>query len=117
LQELEGLPVNLLFVEPPPYLEFNYLVRHSKAVIADSVGITEENTVIGVPCMTLHDNTERPETVAVGTNELFGTDPAALQPALDSLFAGHWKQGSIPDLWDGSTSERIVLALETLLAP
>jgi UDP-N-acetylglucosamine 2-epimerase (non-hydrolysing) len=116
LQALEELPINVLFVEPQPYLEFNYLVRHSKAVITDSGGITEETTVMGVPCLTLRDNTERPETVAVGTNELLGTDPAALKPALDSLFAGRWKQGSIPELWDGRTSERIVLALELLLA-
>jgi UDP-N-acetylglucosamine 2-epimerase (non-hydrolysing) len=116
LRALDGLPVNLRFVEPQPYLEFNYLVRHSKAVITDSGGITEESTVMGVPCMTLRDNTERPETVAVGTNELLGTDPAALKPALDSLFAGHWKKGGIPELWDGRTSERIVLALEMLLA-
>jgi UDP-N-acetylglucosamine 2-epimerase (non-hydrolysing) len=116
LRALEGLPANLRVVEPQPYLEFNYLVRHSKAVITDSGGITEESTVMGVPCMTLRDNTERPETVAVGTNELLGTDPAALKPALDSLFAGQWKKGGIPELWDGRTSDRIVLALETMLA-
>lgn len=116
LQALEGLPVNLRFVEPQPYLEFNYLVRYSRAVITDSGGITEESTVMGVPCMTLRDNTERPETVTVGTNELLGTDPAALKPALDSLFAGQWKKGGIPELWDGRTSDRIVLALEKMLA-
>ena len=71
---------------------------------------------MGVPCMTLRDNTERPETVAVGTNELLGTDPTALKPALDNLFAGQWKKGGIPELWDGRTSDRIVLALETMLA-
>jgi UDP-N-acetylglucosamine 2-epimerase (non-hydrolysing) len=116
LQSLEGLPANLKFVEPQPYLEFNYLVKHSKAVITDSGGITEESTVMGVPCMTLRNNTERPETVTLGTNELLGTDPAALKPALDRLFAGEWKRGRIPDLWDGRASERIVLALESLLA-
>jgi UDP-N-acetylglucosamine 2-epimerase (non-hydrolysing) len=115
LQSLEGLPANLLFVEPQPYLEFNYMVKHSKAVITDSGGITEESTVMGVPCMTLRDNTERPETVTLGTNELLGTDPAALKPALDRLFAGKWKKGSIPELWDGRASDRIVNALESLL--
>jgi UDP-N-acetylglucosamine 2-epimerase (non-hydrolysing) len=116
LQSLEGLPTNLKFVEPQPYLEFNYLVKHSKAVITDSGGITEESTVMGVPCMTLRTTTERPETITLGTNELLGTDPAALRPALDRLFAGEWKKGSIPELWDGRTSERIVDALESLLA-
>jgi UDP-N-acetylglucosamine 2-epimerase (non-hydrolysing) len=116
LQSLEGLPVNLLFVDPQPYLEFNYLVKHSKAVITDSGGITEESTVMGIPCMTLRDNTERPETVTVGTNELLGTDPAALKPALDKLFAGEWKPGRIPELWDGKASDRIVKALEQLMS-
>jgi UDP-N-acetylglucosamine 2-epimerase (non-hydrolysing) len=115
LQSLDGLPANLRFVEPQPYLEFNYLVKHSKAVITDSGGITEESTVMGVPCMTLRDNTERPETVTLGTNELLGTDPAALKPALDRLFAGDWKKGSIPERWDGRASDRIVDALESLL--
>ena len=116
LQSLEGLPVNLRFVDPQPYLEFNYLVKHSKAVITDSGGITEESTVMGIPCMTLRDNTERPETVTLGTNELLGTDPAALKPALDKLFAGEWKAGGIPELWDGKASERIVDALEYLMS-
>ncbi len=115
LRELTTLPDNLKFVEPQPYLEFNYLVKHAKAVITDSGGITEETTVMGVPCMTLRNSTERPETTTIGTNELLGTDPAALKPALDRLFAGNWKRGSIPELWDGRTSERIVQALEKLL--
>lgn len=106
---------NIRLVEPQPYLEFNYLVKHAKAVITDSGGITEETTVMGVPCMTLRDNTERPETVSIGTNALIGTDPAKLGPALECLFAGNWQRGSVPELWDGRTGERIVAALETLL--
>jgi UDP-N-acetylglucosamine 2-epimerase (non-hydrolysing) len=66
--------------------------------------------------MTLRDSTERPETVTIGTNELLGIDPKALKPALDRLFAGQWKRGAIPPLWDGRTSERIVQHLEQLLA-
>jgi UDP-N-acetylglucosamine 2-epimerase (non-hydrolysing) len=116
LQSLRDLPGDLRLVEPQPYLEFNYLLKNSRAVITDSGGITEESTVMGVPCMTLRDNTERPETVTLGTNELIGTDPAALKPALDRLFAGQWKKGSIPELWDGKAGDRIVSALETLLA-
>ncbi len=94
--------------EPMSYLEFNYLVKHAKAVITDSGGITEEATVMGVPCMTLRDNTERPETCTIGTNELIGTDPANIPPAFEKLFSGQWKKGGIPTLWDGRTSERIV---------
>jgi len=99
---------NLHVTAPLGYLEFNYLVEHSKAVITDSGGITEETTVMGVPCMTLRDNTERPETITVGTNRLIGTNPANITPAMVDLFNGCWAKGSIPDLWDGKSAERIV---------
>jgi len=115
LRDLRGLPTSLKLVDPQPYLEFNWLVKHAKGVITDSGGITEEATVMGVPCMTLRDNTERPETVEIGTNELVGTDPAKLKPTLDRLFAGTWKEGGVPALWDGKTGERIVGVLERLL--
>ena len=105
---------NLHIVEPMGYLEFNYLVERAKAVVTDSGGITEETTVMGVPCITLRDNTERPETCTVGTNELIGTDPAAIKPALDKLFAGEWKKGAIPELWDGHTAARIIEILADL---
>ena len=109
----ESFP-NIQLVDPLGYLEFNYLVKHSKAMITDSGGITEETTVMGVPCMTLRDNTERPETITVGTNELVGTNPEDLKPYLDKLFNGEWKKGSIPELWDGKTSPRIIDHLITL---
>ena len=105
---------NLHIVEPLGYLEFNYLVERAKAVVTDSGGITEETTVMGVPCITLRDNTERPETCTVGTNELIGTKPEAIKPALDKLFAGEWKKGAIPELWDGHAAERIIAILAEL---
>lgn len=99
---------NLKIAEPLGYLEFNYLVENAKAVITDSGGITEETTVMGIPCITLRDNTERPETISIGTNELIGTNPEAVKPVLDKLFAGEWKKGGIPELWDGKAADRIV---------
>ena len=103
------------YVDPLGYLEFNYLVKHAKGVITDSGGITEETTVLGVPCLTLRDNTERPETITIGTNELIGTDPSKLPPALARLMAGQWKKGGVPPLWDGAAAERIIRQLERLM--
>ena len=103
-----SVPPSIHLTEPMGYLEFNYLVEKAFAVITDSGGITEETTVMGVPCMTLRDSTERPETCTVGTNELLGTDPAAIKPAMQKLFSGEWKKGGIPELWDGHAAERIV---------
>jgi UDP-N-acetylglucosamine 2-epimerase (non-hydrolysing) len=111
---LERIGINapqLHLIEPLSYLEFNYLVEHAKAVITDSGGITEETTVLGIPCMTLRNSTERPETVEMGTNELLGVDPKSIAPAMMKLFNGDWKQGQIPPLWDGQTSRRIILRL------
>ena len=102
---------NLKVMEPQGYLEFNYLVQNSLAVITDSGGITEETTMMHVPCLTLRDNTERPETCEVGTNMLVGTDPDRIPAALDKLFAGKWPYGGVPELWDGHTAERIVKIL------
>ncbi len=113
-EKLKEIFPNLHIVDPMGYLEFNYLVERAKVVVTDSGGITEETTVMGVPCITLRDNTERPETCTVGTNMLIGTRPEAIKPALDQLFAGNWKTGAIPALWDGHTSERIVEILLTL---
>ncbi|MEO6837531.1 MAG: UDP-N-acetylglucosamine 2-epimerase (non-hydrolyzing) [Ginsengibacter sp.] len=114
LEPLRIVHPKLHVIEPLGYLEFNYLVEHAKAVVTDSGGITEETTVMGIPCMTLRNNTERPETITIGTNELLGTDPKAIQPAMEKLFSGGWKRGSIPKLWDGQTGERIVKSLLNL---
>jgi len=106
---------NLHIIEPLGYLEFNYLVENARAVITDSGGITEETTVMGVPCITLRDNTERPETVTIGTNELIGTDPRSIKPTMEKLFSGKWKKGDIPELWDGKAGQRIVNTLVSLI--
>jgi UDP-N-acetylglucosamine 2-epimerase (non-hydrolysing) len=98
----------LHIIEPLGYLEFIYLVKHSFGVITDSGGITEETTVLNIPCITLRNNTERPETVIMGTNRLVGTAPGAIIKAVKDLEAGNWKKGSVPKLWDGNTAARIV---------
>ncbi|MEQ3657267.1 MAG: UDP-N-acetylglucosamine 2-epimerase (non-hydrolyzing) [Dokdonia sp.] len=110
----QSLYDRFVLVPPMDYRSFNYLVKHAFAVLTDSGGITEETTVMGVPCMTLRDSTERPETVSLGTNVLLGSQPEAIPPAMQELFDGHWKQGRIPALWDGAAATRIVKVLKTL---
>ncbi len=106
----------LIQIDPMSYLEFIYLLKNARAAITDSGGITEEATVLDVPCMTLRDSTERPETVTIGTNELVGTNPQDLAPYLKRLSRGEWKKGTTPELWDGRTSERIVDVLLRIYA-
>lgn len=98
-------------IKPLGYLAFNYLVERAKAVVTDSGGITEEASIMNVPCLTLRDNTERPETIELGTNELVGTNPKAIRPAIEKLFTGNWKQTQDIPLWDGKAAKRIVREL------
>lgn len=108
---LQGLDLNfnnLHYVEPLGYLEFNYLVKNAFAVLTDSGGITEETTVMNVPCITLRENTERPETCEIGTNVLVGNDKTKITDSFEKLLSGIWKKGQIPELWDGHAAERIV---------
>lgn len=104
---------NFIIVEPMPYLEFMYVIRHSSGVITDSGGITEETTVLNIPCITLRTTTERPETVTQGSNELVA-NPADLPGYLHRMIAGQWKQAQPIRFWDGHTAERIVKALAEL---
>jgi UDP-N-acetylglucosamine 2-epimerase (non-hydrolysing) len=110
----EGRFPAIRLLAPQPYLEFNWLVRGAMAVITDSGGISEETTVLGVPCLTMRDTTERPETIEIGTNELIGTDLAKLRRAMAKVRAGDWKQGRIPERWDGKAAERIARVLDLL---
>jgi UDP-N-acetylglucosamine 2-epimerase (non-hydrolysing) len=107
LQNLGINAPNLHLCEPLGYLEFNYLVKNAKGVITDSGGVTEETSVMNVPCVTLRDNTERAETIHLGTNELVGTDPSKLAPYLEKIMKGEWKQYQGIPHWDGHTAERI----------
>jgi UDP-N-acetylglucosamine 2-epimerase (non-hydrolysing) len=108
MQTIDLVADNLFMIDPLSYFEFNFLVEHAKAVITDSGGITEETTVMGIPCITLRDSTERPETISVGTNELVGSDPHAIRMAIHKILEGKWKKGGIPELWDGKTGLRII---------
>ncbi len=95
------------------YLEFMSLMLDAGLVLTDSGGVQEETTVLGVPCATIRDNTERPCTVEVGTNELIPLEHKAIQDAAKRALSGQWKEGSLPPLWDGQASGRIADTLAT----
>lgn len=100
-------PVNLTLTEPVGYLDFLALQENSKVVITDSGGIQEETTVLGVPCLTVRENTERPVTVETGSNTLVGTDMERLVSEVRAVLDGRGKQGATPEYWDGRAGERI----------
>jgi UDP-N-acetylglucosamine 2-epimerase (non-hydrolysing) len=95
-------------VEPLGYLEFLHLNLGARLVLTDSGGLQEETTVLGVPCITLRENTERPVTCAMGTNELAGSDPEKIVDAARRALRGEFPKGRIPEKWDGRAGERIV---------
>jgi UDP-N-acetylglucosamine 2-epimerase (non-hydrolysing) len=97
--------------EPLPYLSFLGLMASARCVLTDSGGIQEETTALGVPCLTLRDNTERPITIRQGTNRLIGSNPARVEEAVDEVLSGRWSAGASPTLWDGHAAERTVEAL------
>ena len=99
---------NILFVEPQGYLNFMYLIKNSFAVITDSGGISEETTVLGIPCFTMRNNTERPETQTIGTNTLVGTSIENLEKIFSDFLLNGSRKSGIPELWDGKASERII---------
>jgi len=103
---------NLRVVEPLGYLDFLSLMSQSKLAITDSGGIQEETTVLGIPCLTLRENTERPITVTEGTNTLVGSGPKRIVDETMRILQGGGKAGRVPELWDGRASERIVTILE-----
>lgn len=105
---------NLHFVNPQGYLAFIYLVKYAKAVLTDSGGITEEASVLNVPCITFRDSTERPETIELGTNILAGDDISKIENAFNVLDSGNWKRAKSIPKWDGKAAERIIENILTL---
>lgn len=95
-------------VDPMSYLPFLSLVASARMVLTDSGGIQEETTVLGIPCLTMRPNTERPITCDIGTNVLVGTDPKRIVREANSILDGHARAGGIPEKWDGHAAERIV---------
>lgn len=99
---------NIILINPQKYLEFIYLIKNSIGVITDSGGISEETTFLNIPCLTLRDTTERPETVEFGTNVLIGDDLNKLDDNIKLILNNKWKMSKSPKLWDGLTSKRII---------
>lgn len=98
---------HIRYLEPLPYLDFLALQKHAAVVITDSGGIQEETTFLGVPCLTVRENTERPVTITMGTNALVGRDTAVLARELNRILSGQRKGAGVPPLWDGHAAERI----------
>ena len=109
VQDLSGRGIHL--ISPLGYLDFLQFMAKSKVVVTDSGGIQEETTMLGVPCLTLRETTERPITVTEGTNTLVGTDPVTIVRATLDALDGKGKTGGVPRLWDGKAAERIVEAI------
>ena len=106
---------NIHFCDPTDYHQTLKLNANSRFVLTDSGGLQEETTALGIPCITMRENTERPVTATLGTNEVVGTSTEKILNAVDRILAGKWKKGSIPEGWDGKASERIVAVIEEFL--
>lgn len=108
ISSISSLYPGLKSTDPLGYFEFIYLLKYARGIVTDSGGVTEEATVLNIPCITLRDTTERPETVSLGTNVLVGDDLFLLQENIHLMVQQKWKQSTIPDFWDGHAAERII---------
>jgi UDP-N-acetylglucosamine 2-epimerase (non-hydrolysing) len=106
----------LLVSEPLGYLDFLQLEDAAAVVMTDSGGVQEETTALGVPCLTVRDNTERPITITDGTNKLVGSNPDVLPGEVDAVLSGSGRRGTIPELWDGKAGQRAADAIRSFLS-
>jgi UDP-N-acetylglucosamine 2-epimerase (non-hydrolysing) len=106
IEKLTAL-TNLRLTDPLGYLDFVKLMKESTLVLTDSGGIQEETTALGVPCLTIRENTERPATVKQGTNTLVGKDKQRIDRCVTNILKENFRQGKVPALWDGKASQRI----------
>jgi UDP-N-acetylglucosamine 2-epimerase (non-hydrolysing) len=105
----------IVLLPPQGYLEILGLLAGARLVLSDSGGLQEETTALGVPCLTIRENTERPITVEQGTNTLVGCDPGAIRRGVDDILSGLGKTGRVPEFWDGRAAERIASDLASWL--
>ena len=116
LQERIDALENIHLMEPIGYLDFLKLNSCAKVVLTDSGGVQEETTVLKIPCITLRENTERPVTAEIGSNQIVGTDPKRILAAYEKTKTGRWREPQIPPLWDGKAAERIVRIIKETIA-
>lgn len=112
-KQLESLDIDkrIKLTPPMPYLEFNFLAKHARLIMTDSGGVTEEATYFDVPCLTLRDSTERPETISEGTNRLIGGDAEKMRAGIAAAFSGDLRRKKMPYRWDGQAGRRVLAAL------
>ena len=112
---IEGFEIkihrNIKLTEPLSYMEFLNLWKDSKVILTDSGGLQEETTALGIPCLTIRENTERPITVTQCTNKVVGSSKKRIMTAFNQIMANKWKHGQKPKFWDGKTSQRIIEAI------
>ena len=113
MEKINGMK-QMRLLEPQGYLDFLNLMKNSKAALTDSGGIQEETTYLGIPCITMRDNTERPITAELGTNVVAGRNVDYIRKLIGKVIEGEWKEHRLPPLWDGKAANRIVEILENM---
>jgi UDP-N-acetylglucosamine 2-epimerase (non-hydrolysing) len=111
LQNYISRTENMIITDPIGYLDFMQLMQNAMLLLTDSGGIQEETTYLGIPCITIRENTERPITIELGTNVLVGPNAERIIEETNKILSGNAKKGQVPELWDGKAAQRIVKIL------